>query len=363
MANFEVYLSDNRGVRIALLDTIRNLSYVRAANSAGAWYVTIPDIYPVSYIQPDNIIEIWREGKNEMSGLLRRWQYTGQGDDSRIALSGPSFLYLLDGRQVAYAAGESESAKSDFADDMIKEVIRENLGSSATDTARDLSGYNFTVQGDSSAGASIERRFSWRNVLDVCRDFAKESTQRGTRVYFDIIPFWSGTTISLEFQTFIGQRGQDRTYESSTPVVFGTEWGNISNPVLEYNYWSERNYAYVGGQGLGADRLVAEQSDTDQIAISPWNRREMFINATSEETISELQSVGQAKLDENKPFIRFSAKLLSVPGSLYGEDWGWGDKVVATHRNKQFDGHIDRVRVALDSNGKETIDAKIEVLE
>lgn len=360
---YEIYLSDTRGFRIALLDRVQTITYVRAANRPTVWAVTIPDVYPTSYIQPDNIVEIWRDGKFESGGFLRKWTYAGPDDSATVTLTGPSFLYVLASRIIAYAAGESESAKSDFADDMIKAIVRENLGSLATDTDRDLSDLNFTVQNDASAGESLDRRFAWRKVLETCTALAKESTQRGTRIYFDVIPFWAGDVFNLEFRTYANQRGQDRTYVSNTPVVFGATWGNLDNPVLEYDYWDEGNYVYAGGQGLGTNRLIEEQSDTGRIAISPWNRREIFASVSNEQTVSEVQSAGEAALDARKPRLRFTADLLSVPGTLYGEDWDFGDKVVATHRDKEFDGHIDTVRVRVDRNGKESIGAKIEVLE
>ena len=360
---YEVYLSNSRGERIALLDTVQSITYIRAANRVSTWSVTIPDVYPASYIQPDHIVEIWRNGKFESGGFLRKLRYAGQDNRALVTLTGPSFLYLLTSRIIAYSAGETESAKSDYADDMIKAIIRENMGSSATDTNRDLSALGFTVQTDYSAGESIERRFAWRKVLDTCTALAKESTQRGTRLYFDVVPSWAGDTVALEFRTYTGQRGQDRTYASSTPVIFGAAWGNLKNPSLEEDYWDEANYVYAGGQGLGTNRLVEEQSDTGRINTSPWNRREKFASVTNEQSVSEVQSAAQAALDANKPRLRFTGDLLSVPGSLYGEDWGWGDKVVVTYRGKEFDGHIDTVRVRLNRNGKETINAKVEVLE
>lgn len=360
---YEVWLTDTTGGRMTLLDQVQSITYVRAANRIGVWSVSIPDVYPPSYIQPDHIVEIWRNGRFESGGFLRKWRYAGQDDRAIVTLSGPSFLYLLAGRIIAYAAGESESAKSDVADDMIKEIARENLGSSVTDTDRDLSALNFTVQADASAGQSLDRRFAWRKVLQTCQALAQDSTQRGTRVYFDVIPYWVNETLQLEFRTYIGQRGQDRTYASSTPVVFGATYGNLDNPVLEYDHWQEGNYVYAGGQGLGANRLVEEQSDADRINVSPWNRREIFASVTNEQSAGEVQSAAKAALDARKPRLRFTADLLSVLGALYGEDWGWGDKVVATYRGKEFDGYIDTVRVRVDQNGKETIAAKVEVLE
>lgn len=360
---YEIYLSDARGVRIALLDTVQAITYIKAANRVSTWSVTIPDIYPPSYIQPDHIVEIWRDGKLVSGGFLRKFRYTGNDNDAAVTLTGASFLYLLTGRIIAYSAGESESAKADYADDMIKEIIRENLGGSATDTDRDLTDLGFTVQAGASAGESLERRYAWKKVLDTCVALAEESTQRGTRLYFDIVPYWTGELLYLDFRTYTSQRGQDRTYSSSTPVIFGAAFGNLRNPSLEYDYWDEANYVYAGGQGLATNRMVEEQSDTDRINISPWNRREKFAYATSEQTTEGVESAAQTTLDANKPRLRFTGDLLSVPGSLYGKDWNWGDKVVITYRGKEFDGHIDTVRVRLNRNGKETISAKVEVLE
>lgn len=359
---YEVWLSNARGERFAFLDQVLSLSCVRAANRIGVWSLTVPDVFPPFYWTADHVVEIQRNGRLEIAGLLRKIRYQGADDQAQVTLTGPDFLYVLDGRIVAYAAGESQSAKSDYADDLIKAVIRENLDSSASDSDRDLSSYNFSVQIDTSAGASVDRRFAWRNVLDTCRAFADESTQAGTRLYFDVVPYWVSETMYLQFRTYTGQRGQDRTYASNAPLIFGADYGNLKDPRLVYDYWDERNYVYAGGQGLGDQRLVEEQSDADRIAISPWNRRELFASVTNEQSASEIQSSAKAALDANKPRLRFSAELLSVPGAVYGEDWGYGDAVALTYRGKQFNGHIDTLRLTY-RPGHEKITAKVEVLE
>ncbi len=362
---YEIYLLDPLKNRLALLDHLENLTYVRGLNQPGSWSLTLPDELSSILLRPDNLIEIWRQNslghmKFEMMGFMRRPKFSTQGGRALVTLSGPGLLYLLAGRVVAYAAGSAEAAKSDQADDMIKAIIRENLGASAV-AARDWTAQGLTVQADQSLAPSITKRFARREVAVVCQEIAAESFQRGTPLYYDLIPSWAGDVLSFEFRTYINQRGADHTYTSAFPVVFGENFGNLDNPELEYDYWDEVTDVYAGGQGEAADRLISEQSDAARLGRSIWNRRERFVNATNEQTATELESAARAALDAGKPKVRFTGDLLSVPGSEYGVDWEFGDKVTGTYHDQQFDGWIDKLQITLSPSGEENIKTRLEV--
>jgi hypothetical protein len=298
------------------------------------------------------------------TGKIRKW---GAMDDESgkefFRFSGPDWNDLLLARIIAYYAGSSQAEKTDYADDMMKAVMRENHGSSATG-ARNITSLGFTVAADKGLAPSITKAFSRKVVLDVLMDIAKVSQENGTPLYFDLRPeLISASQIGFIFETYVNQIGTDLTAGSSSPVYFGKEWGNLNNPSLWYDYSSEANYAYSGGQGQGVDRLVVEASDASRIAQSPWNRREAWVDARDTASAAVMQARAEQELGTKRPVLRFSGTLLDTPSSRYGVDWEFGDLVTAEYRGKQFDGMVRAVKFKWGEDGTETVEAKLEVVE
>jgi len=171
----------------------------------------------------------------------------------------------------------------------------------------------------------------------------------------------SSSAIGFQFRTYTDQPGQDRTYDSNNPVMFSKEWGNLSDPILRYDYTAEANYVYGGGQGEEANRTISEQSDLPRIGLSVWNRREKFADARNETTANGVANKAEAVLNDNKPLKRFTGTLLDTPQSRYGVDWFFGDKVEVSYRGIQFQGIIKALKIKLDREGNEIITAKVEV--
>jgi hypothetical protein len=368
---YEVWLCDQYGRRLTILDNLIGFDIVKVVNDVSYCSVTLPGNFNETYqtqIGVDYMIEFWRspaQGAMTLENVffVREIYYEEdtKGNDI-IILAGPDGNDLLDRRIVAYAAGNSESDKTDNADDMMKEIVTENLGSSVTDTDRDLTDLNFTVAGDVTGGPSITKGFAWRNVLKTLKEIAYMSAENGTDLYFDVVPIVvSSSEIGFEFRTYTDQPGQDRTYDTNNPVVFSKEWGNLANPILLYDYTKEANYIYGGGQGEGTDRTISEQSDTTRIGASVWNRREKFADARNEATSNGVANKAEEVLNENKPFKRFTGQLLDTPQARYGVDWFFGDKVVISYRGIQFQGIAKALKIKLDREGNEILTVKVEV--
>lgn len=367
----EVWLCDQYGRRLTIVDNLNDFEIIRVINEISYCYVTLPGNFHATYqtlIGVDYMIEFWRspaQGAMQLESVFFMRDITYEEDfkgNDVIVLAGPDANDLLARRIVAYAAGSSQSKKTDNADDMIKEIVKENLGSSAA-SARDLTDLNFTIAGDISAAPSITKSFSWRTLLRVLKDIAGVSAEKGTNLYFDVVPkVISSSEIGFEFQTFTDQRGQDRTYDSNNPVVFSKEWGNLADPMLRYDYTKEANYIYGGGQGEGSDRVIEEVSDDARVGASVWNRREKFADARNESSTDGVVNKAEEVLQENRPLKRFTGKLLDTPQARYGVDWFFGDKVEISYRGIQFQGIAKALKIKLDKEGNEIFYVKVEVL-
>jgi hypothetical protein len=211
------------GLQLSDLRQVESFNYFRAANDVGGFRIILKSDFDVSLIEPDHIIQFWRQAKggvekHMMSGLCRKWGWfeSREGDD-KFFVEGVDQNDLINRRIIAYAAEESQSDKTDNADDMIKAIIDENMGPSAPlDEAGRPRAYDanyFSIMADTGEGPSVVRSFAWRFVLPTIQEIAKSSRDLGFPLYFEMVP--SATPAVFEFQTFIPYIGVDRSMSSS----------------------------------------------------------------------------------------------------------------------------------------------------
>lgn len=367
MANYEIWLLSDAGSRLLLLDRLHSLEYSQAVNEVGAIIVGLPDDFDETYLAADRIIEVWRQPEGGMLALehayfIRRWIDRTDGNGKRtLEVHGVGGNDLLARRIVAYTAGSAQAQQTDQADDMCKVIVRQNMGASVVDTARDWDSTLFTVQGDLAAGPSMTKGFAWRRVIDILQDIAQAARTAGTRVYWDVVPLAAG---AFEFRTYGGQRGLDRTYPSgSNPILFGLEYGNLSEAQVDRDYSDEVTFVYGEGQGEGADRIQQTAEDTARSGRSIWGRREALADGRNESATAGVLAGAQARLDEGRPKIRFSGRLVDSAATKYGRDWWFGDKLTAVYRGQMYSAQARVVHISVDGDGKETIEARLETDE
>jgi hypothetical protein len=211
------------------------------------------------------------------------------------------------------------------------------------------------VAADLADGPIIDKSFAWRNVLLTLQELRDAAAVAGDVVYFSLTP--SGT--GFVFETHADQLGADRTTASATPVLFSLEAGNLAQPELVMDYTAEAAVSYGGGQGWGEERQVVEIEDTDRSSRSPWARREIFRDSRNETTALAVQAAAQAALQGARPRLRFAGQLSDAPGSRYGLDWRFGDRVSASYAGYQFNAMIRAVTFVVNQRG-EDIRARLE---
>ena len=326
-SSFEFWLTDDAGTRLAFLEP-RWWQYLTVVNGPGWFSLGLEEeIDPLLAV--DNRVEIWRRPANsrlglEMVGLINDWEPWSTDDWEGTRVTGPDIEGLLERRIIGYHAEETESSKTDYADDMMKEMWGENMGGGAI-AARDWTGLGLSLAPDLSDGPVITKAFAWRNLLKALRDVNGASK--------------SG---------------------SANPITISQAWGNLKNPTIKHKHSRERNYAYVGGPGQAAERQVTETDDAVRIASSQWNRREMFVNATQSKTAAARTGAGNNRLAKERPTITFTGSLVDIPEARSGVDWFLGDKATAGFRGEYLDVIIRAVQVSVNTSGKESIVTKLE---
>jgi len=348
---------------LASLDHALSFEYTNVVNDVGRCSIVLPHNFDPALITKDNHLVIWRKApystlQQDFHGLLTWWKWA---DDEQgrttLQIAGPSLNTLLHRRIVAYAAGEPQSSKTDYADDMMKQIVGENMGI-YSDPSRTLAGLSMFA--DESAGPLLSKGFAWENVLDILKKIGDATRAMGSEIFFALKPMEPG--LYFHFYTYPGQPGTDRRSTSAAPLLLSKEMGNLRTPSLTVDYDAEENFIYGAGRGEGLLRRVVTTEDTTRSGANPMARSEGFADARNEaDSDASVLAAAQAALTAGRPVIRFEGSIIDQPGSRYGLDWIVGDRVTASYAGMTFyDCLIRSVHVSVNDQGAETIDAKLE---
>ena len=383
MASHQILVfNPSRGYLGDLTSAVTDFRYVKAANDRGYFEVTVPTAeWPIAWRYVDTQYHFWRRPnggnwKLDFVGLARdRFSQTRSGVMTNTA-EGFGLNDILARRIVAYKAGSTGATKTDFLDDMMKTLVSDNLGGGAVDGRNIAEIFGLAVAPDLSQAPSATKSFAYENLLETLQSLAETSAGQASGavdLYFEIVctGYNSANQPTFEFRTSANQPGIDRTDNgaNSAAVVFSLENGNIDNVDYQRIFSEEYNYIYAGGQGLEADRALAEASDSARIGQSPINRHELFVSATHLED-AEISEAAYEALNENRPTSKFSCTLIDTETTPYGVAWDWGDKVTVYYGKaggdtstahfgyEKLDEVVRVVEVSVDSNKKETIRAQ-----
>lgn len=363
---YQLWLTSDTGARLADLSKFISLEASRVVNGIASFHLQMPLSFSPDLIQPDRMVQVWRQPSGGRLGLwrvylLRRWKFSTRGSNQQVDLFGPDVNDLLRRRIVAAYAGSSQAGKTDFADDMMKDIVRESILDSAapTPTAGTRVWSNLSVAADAGKGPSISDSFGWdgsqANLLlpsggGVLASIAKKAATAGTEVFLDIVPnAVAANSITFQFETYINQPGQD----VSGRVKFDQANGNMKDPSLEYDYTEEQNYIYAGGQGEGVNRNIQQVYDSERYGLSIWNRCEGFQDARNQTSDNGVREAGRRALEDGKPRIRFTAQPVDTEGTRFGIEWDFGYKVQAKYLNRQFISLIRAITIKVDENGED----------
>lgn len=370
-ALYEIYLSDDRGERVGVLEKYISFDLALVTNDYGPCEVVLDGVqYDIEQFGKDYRLEFERNGDvlGEAPFLIVDKEIELSGGEYRITLSGLHANYILDLPIVAYYAGSGPAASlvNQPCDDLIKRLARYNLDSLAqngphvlgtSDDLRDLAAPDispyFTVAGDTSQAATTNKSFSRRKMLDIMQEIAETSYYQGVPLFFGIKTNDDGL---LELDTQLGQWGTDRRGE----LVISPEFNNLVNGKLSWNWQNEVTVAYVLGADENENRVVkAVQSPRTSASVFSWMER--TYNASNITTDSVLESHGQALLNKNRAIIRLSGEVQETESFVYGEDWSFGDRLDAAFGSWTGSVWINRLRVKMDQ--KEELRGVVEVIQ
>lgn len=373
---YELWLAEHNGTRLAIMDLAGYFSFTRALNNIGFFSIVLPVGFDAGLLAKDRRVYFWRKPVGGVlniafEGFIRNiiTESDREGGIVRI-IQGPGLNYLLSGRYAAYPEANTNvdtTVTPVAADDLLKAVVRTNLGATATTAnGRKASGVidaaYFGVAADLTLGPTLSMAFSYRNVLEVCREICDASRTAGTELYFEIVPATEdGDTHTMEFRTYIGQPGRDRTSDSADGgKTFGPDFSNMAEPKLVENATDEINRAFALGQGQDSAREIQTSEDVTRQGASPFALREGIVWAMAATTAAAVLDAADAAVVAGRPRAILTGKLISMPGYIYGLDVDFGDRVTVSFDGRQGDALIRAATITVDENSDEQVDVAFE---
>ena len=373
-AVYQVRLKSNTGNLLAILDDFQSLSFFKIVNEVGGCTIDLQGKDDkIALFELDGQIEIWRRDLTwsidwyiEWEGFLRKFTHAVSGSaEAKFTAQAFTYNHLLKRRIIAYTAGSAQSIKFAEADDVMKSIVRENLGSGATVlNGRILNGVmvGLSVAADTGEATVFAGQNSYKEVFEIISQIAKSNL-----VDFDIVGVGDGL---FQFRTFYPTRGINLTTDGlsvttglnssgNAPVIFNPLLGNMDEPSYDEDRSEEKTVSIVAGQGTEADRnvLVAYSAAyTD----SPFNQIEMMSDSRNSEGDDDLASDAALALSESQQKQTFEFKPIQTPTSAYGNQYNWGDYVTAQFGNLSgINKRIMRVTIGVDGSGQENIDLEL----
>lgn len=366
MAKYEIYLTDDAGRRITLLNKFAFMSLSRTTIGYGTFHIGLPlkDFNVAPIFLPDRRIEVWRSAglgytmRREGSFFLRKWNvYTRETDNMQILeFFGRSPIDILR-RQSVISTTVANYSKTNPIDNMMKTIVSENFIS----PQQTAPAGEFSVDGNVSLGPSISHTFYGQVVLDVLKDLRDASftlnktLSTNKKIYFDVVegaPL-SGGGFGYIFRTFAGLRGTDRT----KATIFSVENGNIKDPSYYEDHLESATLADVVNLNSSASNGSATSSER---YLSRWNDIHV-VRQTSETLLAynntEANQILQGAVSDKSLNVSFvdSPGSDRQPRSLYGIDWDFGDLLPVRFARKDFNTEVAIVYLSLNESGEENI--------
>lgn len=323
------------------------LDIVLKVNHYGALVLDVPDNFPRSLFSKDNRIRVFRDGVQvgQTDFFLRKWEiFVNESKEEFYKLTAYSALYLLTSRVIPYA-DVSQSEKTDFADDMLKEIVLENMAGSAG-TARQFS--DFSIEADEGFGRSVEKEFPYAEVMKIAKELGQPNL-----IFFDIITDSNG---DLQLVTAEDQLGEDKTSE----IVLSVHLDNLKNLTITYDYTDEITTVYVGGTVSDA-KTVEEVRDIPRETATQWSRREKYVD-TQLTTTQALQDEGDWLLNTFEIEPEIFGEIQQTDTLRFMEDWDHGDKVTIMHNEIKEEVILTPVHITV-QNKTEIIQSGIQTVQ
>jgi hypothetical protein len=348
---------------------IHSAEYALRVNDTGILTLGLPYDFPLELLPVDGMIDIMTERiageplepELETAWFIRRKGYRlDQYGIKFLAVTAFPAINLINRRIIPYGETDAHATYTGAADDGMKDIMRHNFGSLATDALRSSVSTYLSIQQDYTLASSIDKAFSYAKVIDTLQGIANDHYQQyGVFLAFDVVRLPGVTPPWFEFRTYIGQRGINRGSGSAYPLIFSEDMLNIDGASVDNDWTDEYNSIYASGQGQEAERII-QTYIADRSTLGPFSRTEFLHSCQQAGTTDTVKAEAYAASMWLRPRLLYSGVVRDSSACAYGIHWNLGDKVVGSFEGFVSDCRIDAVSVMFNQAGSRQVSAYLE---
>ena len=352
---------------IGIIDTAKSIIWHSVYFGVGDFEIyaqASPEI--VTLLQAGNLVT--RPDDLEV-GIIEKINITDNEQDGRMIIASGRFAKSILERRLIYNLSGTVNTPTILKGNVeteVRRVITENAISCKFDSRRnipllalgDVAGLPQIIVDEN--GAAAQKQVSYENLLTYTDTLLQE--------------YGLGSTVILDEDAgklrYIIYAGIDRSWDNAAgndPIIFSTEYDNLTATNYEYDAATEKNVALVGGAGEGLERFYSLIAG----AQTGLHRRELWVDAASlnrtykdannvEQTYSSsvytamLHAAGTQQLNANPAQEVFGGSI-DIQNSRwrYNRDFALGD-IVTTQDNdlgKYVNVRLCEVLESQDENG------------
>lgn len=355
---YEIIMYDHNAVPYMYLQRWDRLEYHQRVNAPWNSVITFrlgyndPYINDLMEVEEDHVIFIYRidpitKNKERVYEGVHSTTTIQSGKMGQVIINfySQGFTALLARRIVVPPDGqESVSVRSNADINMATLLIY--AASGIDDPARALAPLSSAMLFPIGHvfGDIVEYDARYVNLLSAFETLAEAG---GVRFGVTCPTFLSAPTyLQVEARRLWGLDRRINSTQTENKMFFNYESGNMEIPIYSKNYSEEKNVAYVGGQGVGANRRILQLIGTTSTRHH-WARKEAFTDARGGDNDEKLLTEGLAYLSKNMAKNTLTFNVRQVPGSLWPLNWGLGDVLTAKYRDTLFEKEIREVVVTV----------------
>lgn len=285
--------------------------------------------------------------------------------------------YASDGYWKINARPDSTGAfsKNDFADDMMRDFVRQQAGSYARYERSLSTVLPFTVEGDRGLVPKQQISAPWANLLETLEKIAKASREdryRPVWVSHEVVTTGFDRQFALQYRVFVGARG--RLMGSQAPIRLTLDESHFTELSLVEDHEGEATVVYT--YGIVRDSLsnvtmrapaitegLYEWQAPKRMGTFPANWIEKRYSLNEEVILEGMRQAGSRYLRENAPTRRVFGEL-ALDGRLRMlRDIQPGDVVVGTFGDVEQDWRLSAVEFSMAANDGLRIKPRLEAVE
>jgi len=310
---------------LAEIDNYSSLQWTRRWHRPGEFELHLsPGAQGAEQLQKGNLVVL----RDEAGIILHREIALQQDGTEELVVTGKALAAILGRRITVPPAGEAYDRLTEATETIMKRYVRNNCTEPA-DSARVIE--QLTIAADQARGQLLTYQTRYKQ-LDEELQAISNASGLGWNVWLD----WGASRWVFDvLEGRIMTAGQT----ALPPVIFSVDFDAVRSQVYTDSDVGYRNQAYVGGQGEGANRAIAEVGESK----AGLDRIETFIDARDVTEAADLTERGQQKLQEMQHLRSFATEIMPQGPYTYLVDWDLGD--VVTVQNRRWGVTLD-VRVA-----------------